>query len=334
MPPRPRRVVAGGALLLVLGGVVSVYRRPADIRGGVTPSQAVTELSAASHAQVAWLDDRAPENHDTYMPVVIEGQPNNKLRTKSDAGAEPATKRKPEAPCDKQSPLHDRCSNCRSGSPGDGGLETVGGLCREHCSRQGTGYCGGGDNYVNGGLDCRPCRRWVPGAETTQSPGRASAAQTSVSQGDGTTSLLLADDRIDAVCFAPATAVDGHSDSLSGTNGCLGGDPCPTFATLAIAQAACSRDSRCAAVALRVHDANLPTFELRGSAAKPELLSTLTEYDKIPDVVMWRVADRSAITLLIARISCNQKYLARVRRFQPTFSLSMPTDLPVQLRRP
>lgn len=247
MPPRPRRVVAGGALLLVLGGAFSIYRSPAGIGGHVTPShEAATASPAASHTQVAWLDERAPGNNDPHTPVVVEGQP-NRLRTKSDAGTEPATRRKPAAPCDKHSPLHERCSNCRSGSPGDGGAEAIGGLCREHCSRQGTGYCGGGDDYVNDGLDCRPCRRWVPGADSTQSPGRASAAQATVSQGGGTTPMLLADDRIDAVCFEAATAVDSHSDSLSGTSGCIGGDPCPTFASLAIAQATCSRDSRCAA---------------------------------------------------------------------------------------
>jgi hypothetical protein len=66
---------------------------------------------------------------------------------------------------------------------------------------------------------------------------------------------------------------------------------------------------------MRVHDANGPKFELRSSAVKADASSALTEYDQIPDVVIWRAADRSATTLLIARISCNQTYQARFSTF-------------------
>lgn len=76
--------------------------------------------------------------------------------------------------CARDSALYANCSSCAPGSNIDGGIETVGGLCRAHCNTFGigkTGWCGTSDAYVNGGLDCTPCRNWVPGAESEFSDG-------------------------------------------------------------------------------------------------------------------------------------------------------------------
>ena len=156
------------------------------------------------------------------------------------------------------------------------------------------------DEYINNGLD-RPRRRWLPGADMlAQSMGGTSGMQAgteaAVSQGDGRAPMLLADDRIDAVCFQPATAVD----SLSGAGSCIGGDPCPTFSSLALAQATCSRDSRCSAVALSIDDASGARFELRSAHSS---LSTLPEHDQIPDTVLWRVANRLGRYLVLCTLA-------------------------------
>eukprot|EP01043_Picozoa_sp_COSAG02_P014930 COSAG02_NODE_623_length_19389_cov_30.043753_16_plen_318_part_00 len=298
MPPRPRRVAAGAALLLVLGGVLGVYRSPASRHDRVTPdlpqpvaARATPEAprpagapATARHASVAsWPDERVQAD-GLHTNVFVDDRPSPVSR-KAEPDSTPLERQKPKTPCDKQSRLHESCSMCRSGSPGDGGVEAMGGLCREHCSRQGSGYCGEGDEYVSNGLDCRPCRRWLPGADAVQSSGTQTGAEAAVPHGDGRVPMLLADDRIDAVCFQPATVVD----SLSGVSSCIGGDPCPNFASLAMAQATCSRDTRCSAVVLSVDDASGSRFELH--SAQPEL-STLPEHDIIPDTVLWRVTDR------------------------------------------
>ncbi len=306
MPPRPRRAVAGAALLLVLGSVL-VYRNPGGRRDLFRPDmpqsvavrsspelpQPVVAPSTTSHASIQGWPDQRVQADALHTNAILAGQP------KAGTGRAPAEKQKPETPCDKQSRLHERCSLCRSGSPGDGGVEAIGGLCREHCSRQGSGYCGVGDDYVNDGLDCRPCRRWLPGADAAQSMGAgtsgARVAEAAVAHGDGAAPpMLLADDRIDAVCFQPAAAVD----SLSGAYmyNCIGGVPCPTFGSLAVAQATCSRDTRCSAVALSVDGASGARFELQ--SAQPGL-STLPEHEQIPETVLWRVADRSEHNLML-----------------------------------
>merc|ERR1719499_2487034 len=47
-----------------------------------------------------------------------------------------------------------RCSSCRSG--GDSfGVTRQGGACTAWCSS--AGYCGNGQDYINGGSDCRGC---------------------------------------------------------------------------------------------------------------------------------------------------------------------------------
>ena len=85
---------------------------------------------------------------------------------------------------------------------------------------------------------------------------------------------------------------------------------------------------------MRVHDANGPKFELRSSAVKADASSALTEYDQIPDVVIWRVADRSATTCLLHASRATKHNRQNSARFQPTCSLSMSTAVCVQLRRP
>lgn len=82
--------------------------------------------------------------------------------------------RRPVSACAKSSDLYANCSRCMPGSPIDGGMETVGGLCRAHCNAfglGGVGWCGTGDSYGKGGIDCTPCRNWVPGAESEFSDG-------------------------------------------------------------------------------------------------------------------------------------------------------------------
>ena len=76
--------------------------------------------------------------------------------------------------CARDSALYANCSSCLPGSSIDGGVEAVGGLCRAHCNTFGfskTGFCGTSDAYVKDGLDCTPCRNWVPGAESEFSDG-------------------------------------------------------------------------------------------------------------------------------------------------------------------
>lgn len=331
MPQRLRRIVGSGALLLVLGAVVRDYRLPggsdrletpdqlpqpvsvaapaasaADGRVFAKPGQlpkptaavapTSTAAAAAAGGQIAASDDSVQPHLSDHTHMGL-GSPASTPRPTTEAGSAPATTPKSQTPCSKQSSLHDTCRKCRSGSPGDGGVEAIGGLCREHCSRQGTGYCGIGDDYLHDGLDCRPCRRWLPGADATQSfagvsGGRSNKniARVGDAYEDGPTPLLLADDRIDAVCFDSASVADSHS--LGDVGSCIGGNPCPTFTSLAVAQASCSRDSRCLAVALNGQDAAGPRFELRGGSTKLQVSSTLPEHDQIPDIVLWHVADR------------------------------------------
>ena len=298
MPPRPRRVVASGALLLVVWGILGAYRSPAGWTGYVlTPDQtAAVHQSSAGHTPVAGLVDRPrPPNAPANVPLAsatVGRQPITPQHVaKSEGSTASVGRQKPETPCDKRSSLHSSCSKCRSGSPGDGGVEAIGGLCREYCSRKGSGYCGIGDDYVNDGLDCRACRRWVPDGDTSQSQGGHSDLHVATTSGDEIAPMLLADDRIDAVCFEPASVVDSRN-SFGAAAGCIGGHPCPTFASLAVAQATCSRDSRCSSVALNVHNPSEPKFELRSGTAKSEAASTMLEQDQIPDTVVWRVAAR------------------------------------------
>ena len=249
MPPRPRRVVASGALLLALGAALGIYRSPP---AALPPATTAVELAQPAATAVrgngvhSEVQQQPPPPPPPPLPPLSEPLP---APTWSPLPPpEPARKsvavEKPMEVCERESTLHSTCRKCRSGSAGDGGVEAVGGLCREHCSRQGSGFCGTGDDYVDDGLDCRPCRRWLPGADIGPGP-----ILTSGSGGGGGGSqqlapphtaavapapMLLADDRIDAVCFEPASAVDSHS-SLGGAT-CLGGDPCPTFTSLAVAQ--------------------------------------------------------------------------------------------------
>ena len=52
-----------------------------------------------------------------------------------------------------------RCSNCKSGGSGDGGVPIVDGVCHHFCSGYLTGYCGVGAGYrpEAGGTDCTKC---------------------------------------------------------------------------------------------------------------------------------------------------------------------------------
>ncbi|KAH8086048.1 hypothetical protein JL720_7248 [Aureococcus anophagefferens] len=61
------------------------------------------------------------------------------------------------------------CSICSAGSPGDGGVSLVDGVCQEFCSAN--GYCGVTENYESGGTDCTKCAPRV-GREPPPPPAR------------------------------------------------------------------------------------------------------------------------------------------------------------------
>ena len=100
------------------------------------------------------------------------------------------------------------CSTCSAGSPGDGGVSLVDGVCQEFCSVN--GYCGVTENYESGGTDCTKCAPpvgrepppppppRVVGREPPPGCGPEAAAECSTcsagSPGDGGVSL------VDGVC--------------------------------------------------------------------------------------------------------------------------------------
>ena len=48
-----------------------------------------------------------------------------------------------------------KCTSCRSGWDGDGGVRVVDGVCQNYCSVK--GYCGTAEVYQDKGTDCSPC---------------------------------------------------------------------------------------------------------------------------------------------------------------------------------
>ena len=148
------------------------------------------------------------------------------------------------------------------------------GICRSHCSKG--GYCGTGDDYVFQGMDCTPC---ADGARQGGGPAApAAAAAAAAAREPAPRPLELATDRSEAVCFGPPTA---RPSARGEAAGCLGGTECARYAQLAQAQAACSRDQRCAAVAVRP-GAGALSYELRASADPPT-----TGQDALLDELLW-----------------------------------------------
>ena len=317
--PRPRRLVAATAVLIALGAALGLYEGspgraaptaeplwpalPTTAEGAQLPLTA-TERPPAGHALIpvgaGALDPPSrqpaltvviPSTHaaalsaEGKLPEAVEQKLQAKLEAKAAGAAE-----KPPTACATFTSLHQCCGKCKGGSAGDGGVEASGGLCREHCSRQGEGYCGTGDDYVVDGLDCRPCRVWVPGADARAAYTLAKVAVARAT--NPAAGVMLADDRMAAVCFEPAASVDSEGGG-DAAGVCLGGSypdvPCPTFTSLAVAQATCSRDARCVAVAMRASAAPAH-FELRAAAPNAQQQPPLPEQEQAPDEVLWKVA--------------------------------------------
>jgi hypothetical protein len=93
-----------------------------------------------------WFKDGLPASTQRWLANVTAGLP---------ADAQ-------DVPCEIDGPLYSECNRCLHGGYAEGGVDDVrrANVCQDYCSE--LGYCEATDGYKVDGLDCRPCKRWIP----------------------------------------------------------------------------------------------------------------------------------------------------------------------------